>query len=58
MGYSRQGHAMMPTGPGAGFVAPHADEPFAFFEEFLHSPANAGDLHQGLEGTWASAWLM
>lgn len=50
MGYSHQGHVMMPTRPGTCFVVPHAQVPFAFFKEFLHAPANASDLCQGLEG--------
>ncbi len=47
MGYSHQGHVMMPARPGTGFVVPHAHVSFAFFKEFLHAPANAGDLCQG-----------
>ncbi len=50
MSYSHQGHVLMPTRPGTCFVVPHAQVSFAFFKEFLHTPSNAGDLCQGLEG--------
>lgn len=50
MGYRHQGHVMMPASPSASFVVPHAQVSFAVFKEFLHPPANAGDLCQGLEG--------
>ena len=50
MGYSHQGHVMMPARPGTGFVVPHTQVSFTFFKEFLNAPANPGDLCQGLEG--------